>query len=183
MSTILDALKKSERERQRNQAPTLASIDQHFVPSQKAGPGLGVWLVLVLLALALIAGGYWFYSQIAARQIHQAGQADNVMPSRDEVKVAPPVAVTEPAADPQNATALREYWQLPPDVRAAIPELHFSLHVYSAEAGQRSIIINNRMMREGESLNRDLRLLEITADGVILDYRGERFKVAVLENW
>jgi general secretion pathway protein B len=78
---------------------------------------------------------------------------------------------------------LLELWQLPAALRAGVPPLNFSLHVYSTRRDQRSIIINNRMMREGEYVNPQLALSAITPDGVVMKYRNEYFRVSILDNW
>ncbi len=76
-----------------------------------------------------------------------------------------------------------ELWQLPLSTRAAIPALDFSLHVYSESPEQRSIIINNRMMREGEYVDAQLQLIAITRQGVIMRFGAETFRVGILEDW
>jgi general secretion pathway protein B len=55
--------------------------------------------------------------------------------------------------------------------------MKFAGHTYSAIAGDRLIIINNGIKREGDAVGPGLKLEEITWDGVILNYRGLRFQV------
>lgn len=76
-----------------------------------------------------------------------------------------------------------ELWQLPASLREGIPQLDFSLHVYSTQIDQRSIIINNRMMREGESVTPQLTLSAITPDGVVMRYRSAYFRVGIVDGW
>lgn len=85
--------------------------------------------------------------------------------------LAPPVA-----APPPSATAsLPKLWELPYEKRKDIPALVMSLQVYAADPAQRFAIINDERHVEGDSLGEGLKLQEITPDGLIVEYRGERF--------
>ena len=73
--------------------------------------------------------------------------------------------------------------ELPPDVGSHVPRMEFSAHVYSGNPKQRSVIINGMFLEEGELLSSDLKLSEITPDGVIFEFRGYRFHRSVLAGW
>jgi general secretion pathway protein B len=73
--------------------------------------------------------------------------------------------------------------ELPPDMQQHIPVMEFSAHVYSSNPMQRSIVINGRFMEEGDRLTADLLLDEITADGAIFNFRGQRFHQGVVSAW
>ena len=93
-------------------------------------------------------------------------------------QLAPAPAVVPPpaAAPPPSATAsLPKLWELPYEKRKDIPALAMSLQVYSADPAQRFAIINDERHVEGDSLGESLKLQEITPDGLIVEYRGERF--------
>jgi general secretion pathway protein B len=83
--------------------------------------------------------------------------------------------------EPQGLVMERE--ELPPDVQQHIPLMEFSAHVYSTNPMQRSIVINGRFMEEGDRLTSDLLLDEITADGAIFNYQGQRFRQGVVSAW
>ncbi len=72
---------------------------------------------------------------------------------------------------------------LPLDIQARIPDMVFSAHVYSSNPQQRSVVINGNFMEQGDMLTPHLRLDEITADGVVFDFDGARFRTSVLSNW
>ncbi len=72
---------------------------------------------------------------------------------------------------------------LPVDMQAAIPELSFSAHVYSTNPQQRSVVINGNFVEEGDMLTDELAVQEITAEGVIFDYQGTRFRSNVVSGW
>jgi general secretion pathway protein B len=48
-------------------------------------------------------------------------------------------------------------------------------HIYSANPKDRMVGINDRELREGDSVEPGLVLEQITADGMILTYKGYRF--------
>jgi general secretion pathway protein B len=73
--------------------------------------------------------------------------------------------------------------QLPEDIRNQIPPMIFTAHVYSSDPKQRSVVINGHYMEEGESLDDDFVLKQITSTGVIMDFRGHLFRTNVISGW
>jgi len=55
------------------------------------------------------------------------------------------------------------------------PELRLDLHVYAARPQDRYALINMHKVHEGDTLPEGPRVIEITRDGVVLDYRGDEF--------
>jgi general secretion pathway protein B len=55
--------------------------------------------------------------------------------------------------------------------------LHLDVHVYSELPAQRFVLINMQKYHEGEKLQEGPVVDEITANDVILSYRGQRFRV------
>jgi len=91
----------------------------------------------------------------------------------DETPPDPPTVV-----QPETSrTFLPLLEELSPEVQAKIPSLKFAGHTYSAEPSQRMIIINGRILREGDMITPDTRLTEITWEGVIMTCSGIRFRV------
>jgi len=207
MSLILDALKKSESERQRERAPGLQTIHQ---PLPRAVPRVRSqrWIIgaVVVVNVAVLAA-YWRWQQPGAAALATA--TDESVSATDDVKPAsadPAIgsAVTSnavqqkqeaefaqisPASTPEARSAVatslpvEEVGDLPADVRNNLPAMTFSFHVYSSNSQNRTIIINNRRMREGDEIDSDLLLQEITEDGVILLHSGHRIHISVLSGW
>lgn len=73
--------------------------------------------------------------------------------------------------------------ELPDEVKRALPSISFAGHVFSNNENQSSVMLNGQKMREGQLLNKDIVLEEITADGVILRYQNYRFKLGALQDW
>ena len=76
-----------------------------------------------------------------------------------------------------------EFYDLPDSIQRQLPTILVSAHVYSSNPLQRSIVINNNFMEEGEYVIDNLILHEITADGAIFDYEDTRFHYNVVSGW
>ncbi len=59
----------------------------------------------------------------------------------------------------------------------AVPEIQVSLHVYDADPAKRFVFLEGQRLREGDVAANGLRVERIDADGVVLDHRGNDFKV------
>jgi general secretion pathway protein B len=66
--------------------------------------------------------------------------------------------------------------ELPVPMQDQIPKMSISVHAYSARPADRLVGINGRLLREGDYPAPDLRLEQITPDGMILSYKGYRFR-------
>lgn len=206
MSLILDALKKSERERQRDKAPGLQSI--HLpLPQREVSSRKHWWLLAIVLVVSNVGLlGYWRFQQSTKEEVAST-PADLIKPSSAAAKATAPQLATPTntnatassaideyskitpaevgAAVPQAENNLRieEVGELPDDVRNNLPAMTFSFHVYSSNPQQRTIIINNRRVREGDEVSGGIQLQEITEDGVILLSAGHRIHIGVLSGW
>lgn len=89
------------------------------------------------------------------------------------------ISQAAPAEDKQ----VIEFYELPESVKQELPAIIISAHIYSSNPLQRSIVINNNFMEEGEYVIDDLRLHEITPDGAIFDFRETRFHHGVVSSW
>jgi general secretion pathway protein B len=65
--------------------------------------------------------------------------------------------------------------QLSPQATAGLPPLNLDLHVYAADSASRFIMIGGRRYHEGDALESGPLVEQITAEGVVLNYRGNRF--------
>lgn len=98
--------------------------------------------------------------------------------ARSETRNMPSAAV---AASPAGADAALPRKpmvssELPSSIRKTLPVMSVAVHAYSATAGDSLVSINGRMLREGDTLAPDLKLEQITPDGMIFTYRGYRFR-------
>ncbi|MEO1244789.1 MAG: general secretion pathway protein GspB [Pseudomonadota bacterium] len=208
MSFILDALKKSENERQQQASAEFAAIPSAPAP---AGAPRWIWVLGALLSVNLIAVAatlLWKDDPVpvstaapAASSVPVAGTAPaaartstpdssssgfaerlNLAPRRE-----PPPAATTPAAaagsveQPQQPVRDASPLALPTltEIRlregSDLPDLRLDIHVFSTIPENRFVFINMQKYQEGSVLDAGPRLLEITANGVVMDHRGTRF--------
>ncbi len=67
--------------------------------------------------------------------------------------------------------------QLPPEIRAALPQFTIGGSVYSPDPTARSLIVNGQLFREKDRLNQELSLEEIKLRAAIFNFRGYRVEV------
>lgn len=91
----------------------------------------------------------------------------------DQVSVVDPV-INPKTPEPQAIPLLQD---LPFAQQAAIPEMKFSGHVYSPDPDLRLVMVDTAIVREGEMITPDIKLVEIVDNGLILQYRQTRYKV------
>ena len=200
MSFILDALRKSESERQQSAVPSIsdvpAVVHSTRIPKWTAG------VIATLSAVILVLGWAWWHStdsgeaevadirpsaQLPRTQAVAAAARSGVV--RDlareplsEVTSRPASASlsTQPVRESASPTMVIGPWTIA-ELRATgmvLPDLTLELLVYSATASERFVRINSASYREGEVLSEGPRVLTITAEGVILDYRDRSFLLA-----
>ena len=83
----------------------------------------------------------------------------------------------------ENNVNIVEFYDLPDSVKQQLPAIIITSHVYSTNPLQRSIVLNNNFMEEGEYFLDDMILHEITADGAIFNYRDIKFHFSVVSGW
>ncbi len=81
---------------------------------------------------------------------------------------------------PASAGKTLKYHELPSSVRDSIPRLTFSMLLYSGKSDERRVNINGSRLQEGQEVSPGLKLEEITPDGAIFSYGGQRFYKGVI---
>ena len=142
MSTILDALKKSEQERKLKAVPRLA--DSPPPAERSAWPMWVLTAAIVLLALGLV---YVYLS--VPKSVSQI----------DSLNV--------PASDLQEDTASS----------TNSSELVLSVLSYAENPSERFAMIDDQLVREGDYLRAGLKVIEIQAEKVLLDQRGQKIEL------
>lgn len=82
-----------------------------------------------------------------------------------------PAAATEPAAPP----ALPRRNELPPELQRELPALALGGTVFSSDPGQRMVVLNGEVWREGDRAAPGVTVSEVRRKDVVLSYKGQRF--------
>ena len=200
MSYILEALKKAEAERNgaiHRAAPLLPPL-----VATRANPPAWrrplPWAALAALAVTM-ASAAWFsmssdepirpVSPPAPEQTKPAPIAEMtppVVPERPrekpapkksaEKKRAPPREETKTAAAPVPETSVGTLQDLPAQIQREVPALTVGGYIYSGNKADRSVLINNRLLREGDEAAPGLVLEKMTPSGMVLNYKGYRYR-------
>lgn len=86
-----------------------------------------------------------------------------------------PAEEAAPATPPDPYAGIPHQHQLPPDVQRTLPELEVTVHIYSATPSSRLVRMNGRKLKEGDLVDGEVRLDEITRDGLILSFGDTRY--------
>ncbi len=96
------------------------------------------------------------------------------------VAVVPPAKPIHQTEKPVAVSGrIYDLGELPEEIRSALPEFRISGHAYSSEPQTRVVRINEKILQEGQDLSPGLRVEEIVPTGVVLSYRGYRFRVGI----
>lgn len=118
--------------------------------------------------------------QAQARELALETPAAPPRPSEPEEQAALTAPARKPVAAAIDDTPL-EMLQLlvekPLSLQQAVPDYRVDVHVYDAEPSNRFVMINLKRYGEGEDIAPELRLERITKEGMVLMFRGERFRV------
>lgn len=111
--------------------------------------------------------------QVSAELLAKFNRALTATSDADSVPV-------EAIAESYNAVPIMD---LPAHLRAQIPDISYSSHVYSSKSQNRSVRLNNRDLREGSWLSDDVEILEILQNEVIMRVGAQSFSLKALSDW
>lgn len=86
-------------------------------------------------------------------------------------------APTTPRTPKPAADAVPRYADLPESVRAALPAISVQGVTWSENPAWRHLIVNGRVLQEGQSIGPDHVLEQIGRDGSVLNHRGQRYRI------
>jgi general secretion pathway protein B len=195
MSFILDALKKSEAERLRKDAPGIAGIPES---GGKKSSSKWIWLVLVLVVVNLaVLGGLVFKGQSeptvvdtpVTTIVDEAGETpaasipeiviDTDRGQPESEPKTPDPGTPAPSIAIQQTGTVNDGLETFNDLRAKgilmLPDMHLDIHVYSGQPADRFVFVNMSKYKENATLTEGPVVSEITPDGVVLRYQGTSF--------
>jgi len=111
---------------------------------------------------------------LSAEQSALAKQFSQVMQEMVDEDKAPKVEET------LHAQALTLY---PQWYQNLVPALEFTTHIYASEKNERWVRVNNQVVKEGELITSEMRLVSIEPQQVIIEMQKRRFTLAALSSW
>jgi len=205
MSFILDALKKSESDRQQQGSAEFSGIP---TSDRREGAPRWLWVLGALLAinLAVLLGLLLkpssppaaaaapaaatssaaldvpvttdtneFAQQVAAARQNAPARADTRPASAESARNDPPAPTLTSPREHSDAAALPTIHEVQANGLVSLPELHVDIHVYSEIAEDRFVFINMSKHKEGSRLTEGPLVREITPGGVVLSHNGTTF--------
>ena len=156
MSTILEALRKSEQERKLTKLPTLSDMP---APQEQARWPHWVILGLIVLSVGLLvlAFSLWQGSEIVG-----GGQNSQSQGSLSEGNTI--VVDNDSIAEGVSAVLAND-------------DIVVNVVSFSEQADQRFVMINGKMFRENDFIRTGLKVVAIKSDSVILNQRGKRMEL------
>jgi len=201
MSFILDALKKSETERQQQSSAEFSSV-----PTSSGNPNPARWLwllgILLLVNFAVLIGILFkptatedavsigstssrpaatasdFEDQVAVAIENRPPQSAAPAPqTAGQQTVSPPNPAPRQTAGSSRVSVaeIPTIDELLMEGTLQIAQLHLDIHVYSEAPAERFVFINMTKHREGSQTPEGPVVREIRKDGVVLDYQGRVF--------
>lgn len=126
--------------------------------------------------------------------VNRGSAEKKITPIAEIKKTTAPVIIDKPEQIPASHTIpvenvieaksnIVEFYELPESMQLRIPSIVISAHIYSSNPLQRSIVVNNQFLEEGDYVIDQLILDEITSNGAIFDFEGTRFSYGVVSGW
>lgn len=204
MSFILDALKKSETDRQQKGSAEFANVP---VSAGDDGPPRWLWALGALLVVNVVVVAGLLMRPAAqsttrapapqpttpiaretpaqaepqqqfAAEIEAAKQTTLPREERVALETTAPVPSRAPAPvsnEPPNPLALPTAQEVVANGSLTLPTLHVDVHVYSESPADRFVFINMTKHKEGSVLTEGPRVQSITPEGVVLSQNGVTF--------
>lgn len=108
-----------------------------------------------------------------APNVPAAGTSGAVVASVNPPAAAKPAQ--KPATGKPAEPALPLIWDMPYSVRKDLPPLALTMHVYSSVPAERFVVVEGERHVEGDDLADGVVLRQIRSDGIVLDFKGQRF--------
>jgi general secretion pathway protein B len=108
----------------------------------------------------------------AAPAVARAGSAAPGPATPTAANASPTGPVTAPAND-----NVRSFAELPPEVRAQLPQVNVSGSTYSSNPSHRMLIVNGKVLQEGEDIAPGLKLETIGPGKAVLNHNGTRYSI------
>ena len=191
MSYILDALKKSDRERNESASANFNPKIGEDKDSRTNFKTLFIWTTIILAinflsAYFLIGHKFASSPDSPALGIHTSGTTPtlkkdpktngSIIIEQSDIKEFRPREYQEELIVPPFAS-------LPENIRNELLPFHIDSHIYADEKNLRLIKIGRVTYFEGDYLRPNLKLERITSEGVILKIANRMFSLNINDSW
>jgi hypothetical protein len=190
MSYILDALKKSERERTVvrglgfSDAGWRPSVDVDWVRWIIAGSVAIIAIVVAVVVFVQHRTAAPVSAAIDQPATPVVSASVSPAPTADTPAVSDAVPLPEakvealPAVVPHDAEEEAKFLEaMSPDFRKTVPAMTVNIHVYVPDEARRILYINNKPYHRGDEIPGGVKVEEIVPEGVVLRFQGQRFKL------
>jgi general secretion pathway protein B len=99
-------------------------------------------------------------------------------PAHKPVEKKPPPSPAVPKAESDEPAPLLTLRELPEQTQREIPQLEIGGYIYSNNKADRSVLINKRLLREGDQVAPELTLEQLMPNGMVLNFRGQRYRAS-----
>ena len=96
--------------------------------------------------------------------------------SPEKTQPAKSKAEREPAREAEPRIAMLR--ELPEHIQREIPAMTIGGYIYSGSRADRSVLINNRLLREGDEIAPGFMLEQMMPNGMVLSYKGYRYRTS-----
>ena len=113
-------------------------------------------------------------AELTTAQSQLAQQFSQVMQDMANEKEEPPHGAK------LHAQALTLY---PQRYQNLVPPLEFSSHIYASDANERWVRVNEQVVKEGELIDSNMRLVRVEPQEVVIEMQQRQFTLPALSSW
>lgn len=113
-------------------------------------------------------------AELTTAQSQLAQQFSQVMQDMANEKEEPPQGAK------LHAQALTLY---PQWYQNLVPPLEFSSHIYASDANERWVRVNEQVVKEGELIDSNMRLVRVEPQEVVIEMQQRQFTLPALSSW
>ena len=191
MSYILDALKKSDRERNESASANFSPKIGEDKDSLANFKTLFIWTTIILavnFASAYFLIGHKFSSSTNS-PAPSSYTSQTTPTSKKDLGINGSIMIEQPdlkefrPREYQEELIVPPFASLPGNLRNELLPFHIDSHIYADEKNLRLIKIGRVTYFEGDYLRPNLKLERITSEGVILNISNRMFSLNIKDTW
>ncbi len=191
MSYILDALKKSDRERNESASPNFKQKIGEDKDSRINFKTLFIWTTIILavnFTSAYFLIGHKFSSSPNS-SVLGSYHSQTTPTSKKEVRINGLTTIEQADLKEFRPRGYQEelivppFASLPENLRNELLPFHIDSHIYADEKNLRLIKIGRVTYFEGDYIRPNLKLERITSEGVILNISTRMFSLKIKDTW